>query len=294
MNRKISTSIAIAIVFAGAVLAGLFAWQLTFLLETSSVTIGPLLNTANGREKACLGSGGKIRQALCCTGLSFNALPSTCFIGACGCSSNNSKPVRICDCGLNKCFNGRACQTVPDVKNREIKGGDIASWKVYQSDKYGFGIKYPENLVTIEKIPTYIPTCDPESSVNCLSYLGKEYERTTFEGASVSINIIKSAKTEQVCNGYGDRGIVADGTIEVNGIVYVKAENGGAALGHWMSSYYYRTFYNGQCIELAKSVTGTNFSSLGDLGNIEEFTGVDEENVVKFLEAIVSTFRFLQ
>jgi hypothetical protein len=31
------------------------------------------------------------------------------LIGACGCSTDNSKEVKVCDCGEGKCWNGYEC-----------------------------------------------------------------------------------------------------------------------------------------------------------------------------------------
>jgi len=60
------------------------------------------------REQACLLSGGGIKTVLCCK--SSDDFPNTCLIGACGCSSDNSKEVKSCDCGLDACFDGKSCQ----------------------------------------------------------------------------------------------------------------------------------------------------------------------------------------
>lgn len=58
-------------------------------------------------EQSCLSSGGTISTAICC--MSAADFPNTCLIGACGCSPDNSHPVRSCDCGSGKCFDGVRC-----------------------------------------------------------------------------------------------------------------------------------------------------------------------------------------
>jgi len=58
-------------------------------------------------EQACTSSGGTVANASCCT--SASDFPNTCLIGACGCSAENSKEVKTCDCGSGMCFNGTAC-----------------------------------------------------------------------------------------------------------------------------------------------------------------------------------------
>lgn len=61
----------------------------------------------------CKESGGTIKTQLCCG--SVSDFPNTCLIGACGCSSSNSKEVKVCDCGEGKCFDGKTCVSTVDV-----------------------------------------------------------------------------------------------------------------------------------------------------------------------------------
>jgi len=59
------------------------------------------------REQNCMISGGTIKESLCCsTAADF---PDSCLIGACGCSQKNSHQVKVCDCGIDKCFDGKDC-----------------------------------------------------------------------------------------------------------------------------------------------------------------------------------------
>ncbi|MGB9847961.1 MAG: hypothetical protein ACP5IX_00435 [Patescibacteria group bacterium] len=57
--------------------------------------------------KNCLESGGQVVSASCC--LNTSNFPDTCLIGACGCAPDKSHIVQICDCGPNKCFDGKTC-----------------------------------------------------------------------------------------------------------------------------------------------------------------------------------------
>jgi hypothetical protein len=67
-------------------------------------------NDSQSKQKACTDSGGTATNLSCCK--SAKEFPNTCVIGACGCSTENSKQVRTCDCGPGKCFNGTACVAV--------------------------------------------------------------------------------------------------------------------------------------------------------------------------------------
>lgn len=61
------------------------------------------------KEKSCIDSGGTVSTSLCCKAVSD--FPNLCLIGACGCSSEDSQEVKVCDCGTDKCFNGKECVT---------------------------------------------------------------------------------------------------------------------------------------------------------------------------------------
>lgn len=61
------------------------------------------------KEQACLTSGGTIGTALCCK--SSGDFPNSNVIGPCGCSADNSHEVKVCDCGVDKVFDGTGCVT---------------------------------------------------------------------------------------------------------------------------------------------------------------------------------------
>jgi len=56
---------------------------------------------------ACIGSGGTVGTAQCCT--SAGPFPNTCAIGACSCAPANSRPTAVCNCPSGKCWNGATC-----------------------------------------------------------------------------------------------------------------------------------------------------------------------------------------
>mmetsp|Transcript_2955 Transcript_2955/g.6354 ORF Transcript_2955/g.6354 Transcript_2955/m.6354 type:complete len:671 (-) Transcript_2955:1390-3402(-) len=53
----------------------------------------------------CIASGGTVTARDCCT--TSDNFPSTCQIGACGCAPDASKPVAVCLCPTNTCFDAR-------------------------------------------------------------------------------------------------------------------------------------------------------------------------------------------
>ncbi|MCX6761169.1 MAG: hypothetical protein NTZ84_03670 [Candidatus Nealsonbacteria bacterium] len=58
-------------------------------------------------KEASENSGGIMATSTCCK--SAKNFPNLCLIGACGCSPENSRQTKVCDCGNGKCFNGSAC-----------------------------------------------------------------------------------------------------------------------------------------------------------------------------------------
>jgi hypothetical protein len=77
------------------------------------------------KEQACLNSGGQVSISLCCK--ATGDFPNLCLIGPCGCSTDNSHQVKICDCGPDKCFNGSGCVSLDEIsillKNLEQETG---------------------------------------------------------------------------------------------------------------------------------------------------------------------------
>jgi hypothetical protein len=74
--------------------------------------IAAVNNALNGcalspAEQGCLDSGGRVASAMCCAGT--GDFPDTCAVGACGCSPDASRAVRVCTCGAGSCFDGSGC-----------------------------------------------------------------------------------------------------------------------------------------------------------------------------------------
>lgn len=87
----------ITIVIVLVVVAGLGYWVYQSRLTPEEET----------KEQACIDSGGKISNSMCCK--ATGDFPNACLIGPCGCSLDNSHKVKICDCGEDKCFDGHKC-----------------------------------------------------------------------------------------------------------------------------------------------------------------------------------------
>jgi len=87
----------------------------------------------NNQGQLCIDSGGSITTANCC--ISASDFPNLCLIGSCGCSSDNSHEIKICECP-NGCWDGTKC-----VERQT--GIDTSDWETYTNPKYPYTMKYP-------------------------------------------------------------------------------------------------------------------------------------------------------
>lgn len=118
MDRKISTGVGIAVVVIMAAVVALGAlWISKGDIKTAPnisphqkknvPSNQPSAGGENGKQKACLDSGGTVEAGTCCQ--SAGDFPNSCLIGACGCAPASSHQVKTCNCGAGKCFDGNSC-----------------------------------------------------------------------------------------------------------------------------------------------------------------------------------------
>jgi len=93
--KKIYILIGSLVIILAVVLIG------NFVLQYKPTSI------SDKKEQGCINSGGTISTAMCCK--SVSDFSNTCLIGACGCAPEHSHQVKVCNCGLNKCFDGSRC-----------------------------------------------------------------------------------------------------------------------------------------------------------------------------------------
>jgi len=84
----------------------------TFFIIIALVVIvtGCWIYLSANKEQACLISGGTVVPSFCCK--ATGDFPNSCLIGACGCSPQYSHEVKVCDCGIDKCFGGIGCKSI--------------------------------------------------------------------------------------------------------------------------------------------------------------------------------------
>lgn len=86
---------------------------ITRTFEIKNTALAEITPESARKEQACLISGGIIETSLCCK--SAEDFPNSCLIGACGCSPDNSKEVKTCKCGTDKCFDGTGCASIKEI-----------------------------------------------------------------------------------------------------------------------------------------------------------------------------------
>jgi hypothetical protein len=98
-------------------------------------------NPSDPKMESCLQSGGRVAVNMCCK--STPDFPNTCLIGPCGCSPENSKETKVCDCGEGRCFDGTSCVDMQEKDPTPVctpgptgncKCLDGAIWNEYQKE----------------------------------------------------------------------------------------------------------------------------------------------------------------
>jgi hypothetical protein len=82
--------------------------QLTITLLSCAAASMPAPHPADSSaDGSCVESGGTVVSRLCHQSTDY--FPNTCLIGGCGCAPASSHPVRVCDCGAERSFDGSRC-----------------------------------------------------------------------------------------------------------------------------------------------------------------------------------------
>jgi hypothetical protein len=67
-------------------------------------------------EEKCINSGGRVVTLSCCK--NAGDFPNTCSPEICGCMSQDSQKIKVCECELERCFNGEEC-VMPQENNTQ-------------------------------------------------------------------------------------------------------------------------------------------------------------------------------
>jgi hypothetical protein len=167
--------------------------------------------------------------------------------------------------------------------HRQIsRGPDLgrrSGWRAYSNADYGLSIKYPASFQapsdpTDQQITTNFVNSDSAKTLLVLPIPREVYPNTTFAGGSVSVSVSDDIPNALTCSVFAETWSGSPGPRTVNGIGYSEGIIGGAGLGTNYSSYFFHTFHNGLCYEVAVALAVGNDRSY-DLGC--DLDHVDEE-----------------
>ncbi len=169
---------------------------------------------------------------------------------------------------------------------------ETANWKTYTNTQYGFEIKYPNGFelytdVNKMKVLSYIPVCNPDMVV-CLYYSKDNQKNTNFEGAGLSVDILKDSGTNASCL-LTKEVEEKTGFITINGVNFDIYKGGGAAAGHFEEYFNYRAFKNNYCYQITLRKTEANISNFDPSLGVKEY---DWNEVMVKQEQVLSTFKF--
>ena len=177
--------------------------------------------------------------------------------------------------------------------------------QTFRSPDGTFRFTYPSSYTLYTGSETdetgfYMPVC--QSAVACVAYPRTTYAGTNFLAAAFQAREIDDATTENVClrppilaanGGPQFNTATKNPTKIINGVSFLHGISGGVAMGNYMNSDLYRTFYRSKCYELSISISATRFENF-DPGAVREFTSGDEQRVTNELTMILNSFRFLK
>lgn len=143
----------------------------------------------------------------------------------------------------------------------------------------------------------YIPPCSDGAMV-CVTLQPKKYAATNFGVASFEV-VVTPAQNEKACvtprvNDDTPEFTAAKGHHyqRVNGVRFLRATRGGAAMGHCVTRDIYRAFQNGKCYSLTTSIAAETYGLRVPPG--PKFTDSDRQEVRKSLDRMLDSFRFLK
>jgi hypothetical protein len=151
-----------------------------------------------------------------------------------------------------------------------------------------------------DEAPFYMPVC--QSAVACVAYPRTTYAGTNIGAAAFQAREIDDATTENLClrppilpadGGPRFDTATKDPTKIINGVRFLHGISGGVAMGNYMDSDLYRTFYRSKCYELSINISATRFENFAP-GAVREFTSGDEQRVTNELTMILNSFTFLK
>jgi hypothetical protein len=147
---------------------------------------------------------------------------------------------------------------------------------------YSDGLGYKE--VTLS---SFIPVCW-NSTVACFLYEGNEYSGTNFEGAGLSINVLRDRRSEKDCKTFDRISYPIKHTL-INGARFDYGVTEGIATGHILDGTSYRAFHENVCFEVTLNFVVGSMGAY-DPGTVKPFDGRKLDTEIK---RMLHSFRFV-
>jgi len=175
--------------------------------------------------------------------------------------------------------------------NAEYTSVNTCCWKTYTSERYGFEMKYPQDLALQEEIPLAVI----EGAVIRLPLVNHAYyDGTNLVEASLFVGVTpeKACSSERLANmssNSSDRGDLAE-TRDISGVSFSRVSSWEGAVGNQYGLITYSALHAGSCYTLAVFIHCINVHVFYPQ-TVAEF---DRAMVLRLFYQVISTFRFLK
>jgi len=158
---------------------------------------------------------------------------------------------------------------VPPTSTTTVPSTTPTTLKVYTDSSNRFKVMYLDYFTPYTGsdlknnkyfVDIHADACGTDYPPICFVLKNDLYKNTNLASAALSIRTITSATTAQQCTTFSkeemDGGRFTD-SVTINGVVFVTAQNGGAAAGNYYESHLAHTWYGGKCYAITQTVHST-------------------------------------
>jgi hypothetical protein len=172
--------------------------------------------------------------------------------------------------------------------------GDL--WDSYTNQNYGFEFRYPRKSEYREGEDTH-PQANfvDQDKAAAVSFLGLGIQRETYpdsnfvQGSFTAI-VAPGIRSEGTCAQFGSFWPEHTSSLTIHGVKYAETLSAGVGAGTTSNEYYFHTFQNGLCYELAFEFDEANGTGMPLTCSVQ---WVSERNEFELMNVVLSQVRFL-